>query len=156
MNFVKRNYDINIITNDTTNYIQNSTLKFIGYEIPVLALVFIRIADKIHMHNAFGICNNFYPSDVVTGEKINILGRRAGFLAFMQTSLLANVGFEYRTEKDGTFYIGGTYQYHFKDMLQIEFHDEDIYGKPDAITTISGNYFVLNLKYYFPQNNLKN
>ncbi len=143
INFAKRIYDITATEKDT---VFHANLNFIGYEIPVLALGFVRITKNFYLDLSAGGCLNFYPSDIVVPH---FYGRR---YRWAQTSLLLNLGLEFRHETVGNFYLGILYQYHDKSMMTAYYYRDDIYGKANSYAGLSGNYLSINLKYYFPQN----
>ncbi|OFX44177.1 MAG: hypothetical protein A2046_08125 [Bacteroidetes bacterium GWA2_30_7] len=145
INFIRRNYD-NTITNDS---ITTSRLQFIGYEIPCMALAYLRLTKNIYMDNAVGFSANFYPSDVAIPH---FYGMRKRWVNF---GLLANVGWEIRNENLGIFFIGFSYQYQFKHMFDILYFKSDVTGTGNSRNQIGGSYFSLNFKYFFPQNSKK-
>jgi hypothetical protein len=68
----------------------------------------------------------------------------------------ANVGFEFRTEKNGFFYLGGVARVPFKPLF-------DLYVQYDYTGTdyqsilhgpVDGSFLSIELKYFFP--NIKN
>lgn len=143
ISFTKRIYDVSAHETDTT--ITNN-LNFIGYEIPLSVLGFVRVSKNFYIDVSAGACMNFYPSDIVVSH---FYGRR---YRWAQTSLLMNVGVEYRHENIGNFYLGLLYQYHEKNMMTVYYYSDKIYGKADLYAGLSGNFLSANVKYFFPQN----
>lgn len=143
INFAQRKYDVRTTFGDT---VHANSLKFIGYEIPVLALGFVRLSKHIFADLSTGFCMNFYPSDIAVQH---YYGQR---YRWMQFSMLLNLGVEYRNELYGNIYLGLLYQYHDRSAMSIYYFQDQIYGKSDTHADVSGNYFSINLKYYFPQN----
>jgi len=143
INFIRRNYDATLLTEslDTT-----SRLKFIGYEVPVMGYLFVRLTKHIYMDNAYGFCFNVNPSDIAI--KHYYVQRWWWF----HVSFVTNVGWEIRTSRAGYYYIGLLYQYHIKDMLKVGYYEGSSIGQPDIRLDVSGNYLAVNIKYYFPQN----
>ena len=144
LNFIRRNYDINITVESSDksifkNNLGHNELRLIGYEIPMMGLVYVRLSKKIYMDNAFGLSFNFFPSNV------KFYDLYINKYSFVNVSLMANLGFEYRTENYGYFYLGAAYQVHFKDMGRFEF---SVPAK-NYMSSFSGNYLVINLKYFF-------
>lgn len=143
ISFVQRKYKVEGTFADSINSIE---LKFIGYELPVLAQGFVRLTKNIYADLSLGFCVNFYPSDLAVPH---FYSRR---LRWAQLSLLGNLGIEYRSNDYGIFYLGCLYQRHDKNMLTIFYYNDAIYGKPDLYGSVTGNYLAVNLKYFFPQN----
>jgi hypothetical protein len=146
INFIRRNYQASISAYDSS---YTRKLHFIGYEVPALALGYVRLARFLYLDGSLGICLNFYPSDISIRH---FYGIRRSWLTF---SVLTNTGFEIRTKKAGYFYLGTLYQWHFKDMLAVLFYRDNSIGTADARLNADGNYFAVNIKYYFPQNTQK-
>lgn len=160
ISFVRRNYSASVFHeelafSDTTNF------RIIGYEIPISGLVFVRLADKIYMNASFGLALDMFPSDVFSGSSRDFyqLSQRTGFansgsrLAFLKTGLIANIGFEYRTEQSGYFYFGASYHRPFAPIYNTSINYtytnsaatfEDIGG-----LQLSGNYLTIDFKYFF-------
>jgi hypothetical protein len=146
INFIRRNYEASITTGDSAFM---KRLHFIGYEVPLLALGYVRLGRFIYLDGSFGASLNFYPSDISIPH---FYGLRDSWMTF---SLLTNTGIEFRTEKSGYFYLGTLYQWHFKDMMHVLFFKGYNTGTADSYLSAQGNYFAVNLKYYFPQNKQK-
>lgn len=146
LNFVRRNYDIHI--NDLDSSLnESSDFKFIGYEMPVLGLVYVQLGKELFMNAAGGVSLDFFPSDIFTADRYyahSTIRRN-----WIQTSLLANIGFEYRTRKSGYFYLGASFHRPFRS---IAFTGIDYIGnskKHFFPTELSGNYLTLDIRYFF-------
>ena len=143
LNFVRRSYNVEV-KDIGTNY--SASLKFIGYEIPILGLGFVRVAKNFYANVSAGFCFNFYPSDIAVSK---FYGQR---YLWTQAAIMANIGVEYRNESYGNFYVGVMYQHQERSMMTVFYFREYIYGKSNAYIGLSGNYLSVNLKYFFPQN----
>ncbi len=144
INYVKRNFDLNVTT-DTVN--ESGDFGIVGYEIPLKGLVFIQLAKKLYMNGGAGISLDFYPSDISTqGDYYKHLGLRR---RIMTPSYLANLGFEYRTEKSGYFYLGASFHRPFRDIFISYLQYEPILQGPRAETLLSGNYLTVDIRYFF-------
>jgi hypothetical protein len=144
---INRNYGFDLV-NDTSGYAEGSTFRYIGYEIPVVALVYIRLGERAWMNAALGFSLDLYPSDV---QKDIQEGRAYVFRNnWAQFGALANLGVEYRTERSGYFYLGGSFHRPFGEMA---FADLTYYGPsffPYTMRTpLDGGYLTLDLRYYF-------
>jgi hypothetical protein len=143
INYVRRNYTVQLTD---TNYYTQQKFKFIGYEIPLSLLVYIRLGEKIFMDASIGNSFDFYPSDVFT-ESDDFVS--AGFRkAWLKPALIANLGVEFRTEKSGYFYLGTSYHRPYTAIFQSR---TNFYGKvyPTFVSDISGNYLTIDIRYFF-------
>ena len=146
---ITRRFDFNL-ANDTNGYADGGQLRYTGYELPVMCLVYIRLGENMWMNNALGASMDFYPSDVHK-EFANAqayLFRRS----WAQVGVVGNIGVEYRTEKSGYFYLGLTYHRPFGDMVQADATWLDRFAgyKPyKMITRLSGSYLTVDLRYFF-------
>ncbi len=130
-------------------------LKFIAYEIPIHALGYVRLSNKVYMSIAGGFNLNFYPTHIkVDNVYMQRVGTKIGRKSwqFFQLGYTANVGWEYRTKNSGIFYLGASYQARFDKMARIAFYEGITIHRPQLDHSISGDYFSINLKYFFPYN----
>lgn len=146
---ITRRYDFTIV-NDTNGYSGSGQLRFVGYEVPVTVLVYIRLGERSWMNTALGLSVDMYPGDAVR----NIDQGQAYFFRrnWAQIGVVGNIGVEYRSEHSGYFYIGGTFHRPFGDMAQADISWADPYQgyRPYRISTLlSGSYLTLDLRYYF-------
>jgi len=156
INFTQRNFDIEMSLPDSNIYASND-LSFIVYDIPVNALFYIRLAEKWYMNASLGASLTFKPTDVAvvtsTGTPNSFI--HAGFISSKASfNLNANVGFEFRTEKSGFFYLGGSGTVPFSPLFDLgvlykyEGIERNLTGKVD------GSFLSIDFKYFFP--NIKN
>lgn len=148
INFTKRNFDLSI--RDTT-FTGKSDFKIIGYEIPIQGMIFLRMADKIYMNTSLGISMDMYASNISTYDTyFRHFSKRHSIFQF---AALANLGFEYRTEKSGYFYLGSSYHlpfsYFFESSIQYNPNQEI------ARLRLSGTYLTLDFRYYFHEDPMK-
>lgn len=59
---IQRRYSFTL-NNDTANYSETAKVRYIGYELPITALIFIRLGERAFMNAALGFSADFYPSD---------------------------------------------------------------------------------------------
>ncbi|HRD51273.1 MAG TPA: hypothetical protein PKY96_01360 [Flavobacteriales bacterium] len=149
---IQRRYQFNTV-NDTNGYNGSRSFRYVGYELPLTALVYLRLGERTWMNTALGASLDFYPSDaqtiVGTGESGIYVFRQN----WAQASVLGNIGFEYRTERSGYFYLGATYHRPFTDLAQAD-ATWTYFGPPavQRFTTrmaLSGTYLTIDLRYYF-------
>lgn len=144
---IRRNYAFSIM-NDTSGYSGTGRVRYTGYEIPLTALAFIRLGERVWMNSAIGLSLDMYPSDVqrdLEQGRIYIFRRN-----WAQFGVLGNMGVEYRTERSGSFYIGATFHRPFNDMALAEL----TYYTPTFFpytmgTLLDGSYLTVDLRYYF-------
>lgn len=143
INYIRRNYTIQLTD---TNYIHEKNFRFVGYEIPVSLLVYIRLGQKMFMDASLGNSFDFYPSDIYTGDdEFDSEGLRKSWI---KPALMANLGAEYRTEKAGYFYLGFSYHrpysFIFRSRTLFSHKNYQIFQ-----TDISGNYLTVDIRYFF-------
>ncbi len=144
---VRRNYRWELL-NDTVALDGSGRIRYVGYEVPVLLLVYIRLGERTWMNTALGASLDMYPSDAVT----NTEDARAYLFRhdWLQLGAVGNIGFEFRTERSGYFYIGTTYHRAFDDMAMAELAYFDANSVGHAVVTgLSGSYLTMDLRYFF-------
>lgn len=144
------NYTVRKFQVGASNGINNAEadLRIVGYEIPISQLIFIRLSEKIYMNAAGGLCINMFPTDVYKDQETFLV--YAGKNNLLQPSLIANIGFEYRTNKDGYFYLGASLNRPFSTIY--EYRVDYLNGKDvlnSASTRLNGNYLSVDFKYFF-------
>lgn len=152
INFNQRNFDLEMAVPDSSIYGAND-ISFISYDIPVNALFYIRLSERWYMNASLGAAVTFAPTSV----KVDTNPR--GIHYFQHTGLVeskaglelnANIGFEFRTEKSGFFYLGGSGRVPIKPIFtfvaehKYKGYRTIIYGDVD------GSYLSIDFKYFFP------
>ena len=147
INYVKRVYNLSITDSSFTG---ESKFRIIGYEIPILALIYIRIGEKFYMDNAAGLLIDMFPSDIFTSDSyFKHSSRRTSFI---NPALLANLGWEYRTDKSGFFYIGASYHRPFSKIMLTKIRYIDDNNKTTEVETkLAGSYLTIDFRYFFPE-----
>lgn len=147
INQITRRFDV-AIANDTNGYAVQDKVRFIGYEIPAMAMVYIRLGERSWMNNALGFSADLYPSDAEKAQEYSrvYMARRD----WLQLGLVANIGVEYRTYKSGWFYLGATYHRPFGDIAEAEltWYDATGFGTTNK-ALIPGSYLTVDLRYFF-------
>lgn len=145
INYSRRKITMESLYNGQSSVAQ---MRIVGYEIPVSQLVFIRLSEKIYMNVSAGLCINMFPSDVQsTNEVLYAIGGRK---LIFNPSLIANVGFEYRTKDKGFFYLGTSLNRPFSPIygLGIDYViNNNIVNT--AITNLQGTYLTIDFRYFF-------
>lgn len=146
INMLRRNYDLTINDLDS-NFTSQSSFRITNYEIPVLGLVYVQLNRNMYMNVAGGVSLDMYPTPLFTGnyDYTNSIGRTN----WLQTSLLANVGWEYRTEKSGFWYFGASFHRPFKQIMT-EVITYKANGRNEKVGfDLKGNYLTVDLRYFF-------
>jgi len=148
INYVKRNYKLEI--QDTT-FSGKSTFTIIGYEIPVMGMIFLRVAKKVFMTTGFGLSCDMYPSSIYTKDTYfeHLSNRHSVF----QSAVLANLGYEFRSDKNGIFNLGFSYHLPFTSI----FISNVKYLPTSDIVQLKlpGNYLTIDFRYFFHEDPMK-
>lgn len=121
INFTQRYYDISYELPDS-NLAGTADFGFIEYDVPLNGLFYIRLAERWFMNASLGLNLTFNPTHV------QAYSSPFGYHEFIFTGLLrnrfgigsnANVGFEFRTEKKGIFYLGGSARVPFAPLFDM-------------------------------------
>ncbi|MEO9532949.1 MAG: hypothetical protein ABJG68_15455 [Crocinitomicaceae bacterium] len=150
--YTQRNFKLDYAVPDS-GYVGEGNVRVVSYEMPISCLVFIRLSDEIYMNTALGAALTLFPSDVRTYEPIDANERfqqEGAYRSKFQASMLANLGFEYRTKEKGTFYLGSSYHLPFAPIMTFAMSYEFDQNKIAAIDNIRGSYLTVDLRYYFP------
>jgi len=152
INYLRRNYDLTISDPDSS-FSGTSSFKIVNYEIPVLGLIYVQLGNQLFMNVAGGASIDIYPSDLFTYDNYfeNDLFRYNWF----QASLVANVGWEYRTRKSGYFYLGASYHRPFTNMMKEKILYKGFNRDVETHFELSGNYLTLDFRYFFHENPAK-
>lgn len=151
---VRRNYNVQVSMPDS-NILRSQRLAFVNYDVPINGLMYVKMDEHWYMNAALGISITQYPSDVRdsiipgSGKSIVIEGRR-----IHRTSFAANagVGFEFRTEKKGTFYLGASAKVPFQPV----FFGIGIFKQSGngnnlvAYEPVTAGYFTVDFRYFIP------
>jgi hypothetical protein len=154
INLVQRNYDIQykhaqLPTNETMRY------RFIGYEIPMQGLLYMRLGKELYVNASGGLSMDLYPSNVETSNGYFVDTVAFDFYQktirqrWLQLSVLANVGFEWRTKESGYIYLGASYHRPFNQIAQV-YAEMQIDTDPTSVVfPLSGNYLTVDFRYFF-------
>lgn len=148
---VRRNYNVTAssLINNTND---KSDFGFVGYQIPLQALFYIQLSDKIFMNTTAGLGLDMYPSSIETiGENARLINLTLRQF-WINYSLLANLGFEYRTAEKGTFYFGASFNRPFKEIANSNYtYNYETTKQTNLSTFLNGNYITLDLRFFFPE-----
>lgn len=152
---VRRNYDVTA-TGLTNSRSDQTDFGFVGYQVPIQGLIYIQLSEKIFMNTTAGVGLDMYPSSIKSmGEKA-ILGNLTYRQFWINYSLLANLGFEYRTEEKGVFYIGASFNRPFNPIAESNYtYNYDGDNNTYLSNLLNGNYLTLDLRFFFPEKSEK-
>jgi len=145
LNYAVRNTSISASNGTVT---AENKLRIVGYEIPFSQLIFIRLSNNIYMNAGAGACLNIFPSDVFKRDSTSTTYGSRSML--FNPSLLANIGFEFRTYESGYFYLGASLNRPFSEIYQFKFNylNQGILQNA-AYGNLNGAYIALDFKYFF-------
>lgn len=155
INITRRNYKFDSSVPDSNQYV-NGRIQYLTYDIPISALFYIRLAERVYMNVSVGAALSYNPT--VAGVKI----MPEGYHTFEQVALgkkligeaIGNIGVEYRTPKAGIFYLGAAARVPFEPLfyLQSRYSHEGFSVETDAEKQgrVDGSYIALEIKYFFP------
>ena len=147
INFSRRNYRLNI-SDDSLNFSGTSEFRYIIYEIPIMGLVYVQLGEQFFLNTAFGASFNFLPSNWDSFDYYfeHFSARKS----WVVPSLLANVGFEYRTYDKGYFYLGFSYNRPFSEITTAGvLYKIDNVEQARTFFDVNGSYLTIDLKYFF-------
>jgi len=155
INLTQRTYKYDTSIPDS-NVFATGRLRYLTYDIPLSALFYIRLTDKVYMNVSLGAALVYNPT--VAGSKIMPDGyhdfRQYALGKKVKAEAIGNVGFEYRTEKSGIFYLGAAARIPIGPLfyLKSEYRYQGYYLETDAENQgkVSGAYIALEVKYFFP------
>lgn len=151
INYTKRNFRADYNLPDS-NVVGKDEVGFVNFEVPLNFLVYIKLSDKFYMNTSLGSSVNFNPSNIRSttnpeGAHLFIIeGRRFNFFTF---DVNANVGFEFRTEKKGFFYLGISGKLPLVPAFQIATEYRNDVHSQVAYSSVEGATFAIDLKYFF-------
>jgi len=151
---IRRNFHVGMSIPDSSIQSQK-TFSFVSYDLPLNALIYVQMTENVFMNASLGMSIAHYPSDIrdtiQPGGKDFLVqeGRRTKRTYF---AVNAGIGFEYRTLKSGTFYIGGGGKIPLMPiMFGVGILKEAGSSKHLlSYEPVDGSFLSLDLRYYFP------
>lgn len=159
--YTQRNYKSDIALADSNLYAKGE-FGIVNFDLPVNALVFIQLGQNLYANAMLGGSLNFNPSDVrdtinmgngphqfiFAGSRYTKDKSKNGYLSF---AINAAVGFELRTRKEGTFYMGVASKIPVSPTLEVgtayrQTEQGYVIGEEGVLT---GATFSLDFKYFF-------
>ncbi len=154
LNYVKRSYSLGFNLNDSVQVNSTQNMTFIAYEIPIQALIYVRLGKSWYMNASAGISLDFFPSETETfsSEKVDStyydFSQKTFRIRWSALAAQSNLGFEYRTEKQGYYYIGASFHRPFGRIAGTQALVESTSGSDRLWLSLSGSYFSVDLKYF--------
>ena len=147
--YTRRKYDFHV-QDPVVSFDETIPMRVVGYEIPIKGLVYIQMGENLFMNVALGASADFFASDTeIYKPSVSISAFKR---SWFKLAVLGNVGMEYRTEKDGYFYLGVTFHQPFADVLgsQVNYYRNNE-GEPYFQNrNIDGTYFSIDFRYFIP------
>src|SRR5687767_3579069 len=109
----------NSIKTEIESEYYNRQMNYVGFELPIMGLFYVQLGRKWFMNNAVGFSVDFFPSSIVglandSNIKYVAYGGRNSWIV---PSMKAAIGFEYRSENSGYFYLGGQFHRPFFPIM---------------------------------------
>lgn len=152
INFTHRNFDLEMAVPDSNVYAKKQ-LAFIDYDIPINALFYIPLSEQWYMNASLGAAVVFKPTHIGTYSALEEYHefKHTGFVEHkIALDLNANVGFEFRTEKNGFFYLGGSGKVPFQPIFDLYAQYAYQGTKRSLNGGVDGTYLSIDFKYFFP------
>lgn len=151
---VQRNFELDF-NNPELKEPKKLNFRYVCYEIPLQGIVFVKLGDQLYMNASGGFSLDMYPSNVTSSdfEKIDTLNfdfyQKTWRTSWLQFSLLANYGFEWRSKESGYFYVGVSYHRPFKEIGLTQMVVERNTDPTRMSFLLSGNYLTADFRYFF-------
>lgn len=151
---IRRNFEIEV-EDEKTPYQERMDFALMAYQLPIRGLLYVQLGETLYMNTSAGLVADIFPTNWSTSEgEIRQFTQRYNWLL---GSFTANVGFEYRSQNSGSFYLGGTYHRPVTNapilgpdiaLMKVEYRRDRRYH--EDYFQVPGNYITLDLKYFFP------
>lgn len=158
LNYMRRNFRADHAVADS-NVVATDYLGYVSFDIPLNLLVYVKLGQNIYMNVSGGASANYNASNIrsyiAPGNEKHVFIFEGKRLAFFDFNANANVGFEYRTEKSGTFYLGISARIPFTPNIAIATEYRYDTQSSVAYGLIDGATFALDVKYFFFNSKVK-
>jgi hypothetical protein len=157
INYVKRNFFIECI-DDLNSRNEKFDFGIVGYEIPNQFLVYIRLGENFYMNTATGLSLNWFASDVASSSSdVKFIQKTFVKSGWIKMAMIANLGFELRTEKKGIYYLGASLTNPFFDIATTQITYDENLSTPDKeiLLEMRGSIFTVDFRYYFKSDPIK-
>jgi hypothetical protein len=152
--FIQRNYKLSFY-HPLLNEVTKMNYRFIGYEIPLQGMIYVRLGEQLYMNASAGCSIDMYPTNVESFADDRRDTLRFDFFQntfrknWIQFSVLANYGFEWRSKEDGYFYLGASFHRPFSEIAttvaQLQINSD-----PTTVSyQLNGSYLTFDFRYFF-------
>lgn len=154
LNYINRKFEM-ATSVASTGAKSNGKFGIVGYEIPIQGLINVQLNRNSFLNVATGVSTNWIASNV--GSESNDKNfYQITYTKKMNLAYIANIGYEYRTDKSGYFYIGASLTNPFYSIGLIDvIYDEYNQTKQTLTGKLSGSYISLDLRYFFNETKKK-
>ncbi|NBV68934.1 MAG: hypothetical protein EBR74_10395 [Flavobacteriia bacterium] len=151
INYTQRFFDISGSIADSNVFINNQ-MGFIQYDIPINALIYIKMTKKWYANASLGFAAGFKPTSIATTNNLN------GSQFFYNTGVVqkkfsldlnGNFGFEYRSKKAGVYYVGTSVRLPLKPLFVYVATYKNQGYKVTQYGDVAGGYLSVDFKYFF-------
>ena len=149
INYINRKFELKVKSDIINDY---TTFNLRAYEIPLQSLIYIKISEKIFLNNAFGLSVNILASDIYSeGNNYTEFTQNTFKRRRIQTALIANLGAEFRTEKNKIFYLGFSLHRPWKEIARIypkiqNFNNTSLSNA--KYIEVPGNFLTIDFRYF--------
>jgi hypothetical protein len=150
----KRYFDVSTGIPDSGLFFSKD-FAFTNFELPVNGLVFIQLSERVFTNAGLGISAVYKPSSVAAREFKENKSEfsMAGIVQNkFNLNINAQLGFEYVSDKNGAFYIGGSA--HIPLSRLFYFYSKYTYANSDVFSAVvyeqKSPFFTFDVRYYFP------
>jgi hypothetical protein len=145
INYVQRKYSLDF---DRNGLITTSDFTIIGYEVPVQAMFFVKLAERFYMDAGAGLQLDIFPSDIYTSD--TAFRHYSARNSIVNGGAIANLGWEYRTKKIGFFYLGASYHVPFTEIYTSKVSAvENNVALQSGFFGLNGSYLTFDVRYFF-------
>jgi hypothetical protein len=156
LNFFQRYFKLDMRLIDS-NIVASDKFGFIQYDLPINALFYAKLNKKWFMNAAIGASICYKPSNV--GTISNTKGKHEFFNIGIvdindkvNLDLNGNLGFEFRTDKYGFFYLGGCARIPTAPLFNLLSRYRYGTFEVNNYGPVSGSFLAIELKYFIPNN----
>lgn len=154
INLVHRNFQLNMSVADSNQFAERE-LSFLSYDIPLNCLIYIKLNKSWYANASLGIAASYKPSTIggINNTGYNHSFIHTGYVDYKKkftADFNGNIGFEFRTNKSGFFYLGGAVQIPLAPLFILAGMYKYEGYELVSVANINGSFLSLDLKFFFP------
>lgn len=161
INYVARNFLLDV---QDGNFSDTIRMKADNFEIPFTLTYYVQLSERFYLGHSLGVSLQLIPSDLYTrhNERNQTYVLQWSFEQFsarkaaIVPTFKGGIGFEYRSKKNGYFYIGPVYHL-FAELYKTNlnyYHKERNKDISRVRMKTIGDYFGITFRYAFPPSDL--